>query len=59
LIVRHQQVRRSWRELKQRVDDFAAGLLALGLERGERIAIWSPNNAENGSSANLPPRKPG
>ena len=52
LIVRHQQVRWSWRELKQRVDDFAAGLLALGLERGERIAMWSPNNAENGSSAN-------
>jgi acyl-CoA synthetase (AMP-forming)/AMP-acid ligase II len=52
LIVRHQQVRRSRRELKQRVDDFAAGLLALGLERGERIAMWSPNNAENGSSAN-------
>src|SRR6516165_9763337 len=46
LIVRHQQVRWSWRELKQRVDDFAAGLLALGLERGERIGIWSPNNAE-------------
>jgi fatty-acyl-CoA synthase len=46
LIVRQQQVRRSWRELKQRVDDFAARLLALGLERGERIAIWSPNNAE-------------
>jgi fatty-acyl-CoA synthase len=46
LIVRHQQVRWSWRGLKQRVDDFAAGLLALGLERGERIGIWSPNNAE-------------
>src|SRR6516225_7882299 len=46
LIVRHQQVRWSWRELKQKVDDFAAGLLALGLERGERIGIWSPNNAE-------------
>ena len=45
LIVRHQQVRWSWRELKQRVDNFAAGLLALGLERGERIAIWSANNA--------------
>ncbi len=46
LIVRHQQVRWSWRQLKQRVDDFAAGLLALGLEPGARIGIWSPNNAE-------------
>ena len=46
LIVRHQDIRWSWRELKQRVDDFAAGLLALGLKRGERIGIWSPNNAE-------------
>jgi fatty-acyl-CoA synthase len=46
LIVRHQQVRWSWRQLKQRVDDFAAGLLALGLEPGQRIGIWSPNNAE-------------
>jgi fatty-acyl-CoA synthase len=46
LIVRHQQVRWSYRELKERVDAFAAGLVALGLERGERIGIWSPNNAE-------------
>jgi len=46
LIVRHQQVRWSWRELQRRVDDFAAGLLALGLNRSERIGIWSPNNAE-------------
>ena len=46
LIVRHQGIRWSWRELKQRVDDFAAGLVALGLEPGERIGMWSPNNAE-------------
>jgi fatty-acyl-CoA synthase len=46
LIVRHQQVRWRYRELKERVDAFAAGLLALGLRRGDRIGIWSPNNAE-------------
>jgi len=46
LIVRHQQVRWSYRELQRRVDAFAAGLLALGLEAGERVGIWSPNNAE-------------
>jgi fatty-acyl-CoA synthase len=46
LIVRHQQIRWRYRELKERVDAFAAGLLALGLRRGDRIGIWSPNNAE-------------
>jgi fatty-acyl-CoA synthase len=46
LIVRHQQVHWRYRELKERVDAFAAGLLALGLRRGDRIGIWSPNNAE-------------
>jgi fatty-acyl-CoA synthase len=46
LVVRHQGIRWSYAELKERVDAFAAGLLALGLERGERIGIWSPNNSE-------------
>ena len=46
LVVRHQGVRWRYGELKERVDAFAAGLLALGLERGARIGIWSPNNAE-------------
>ena len=46
LVVRHQQIRWTYRELKERVDTFAAGLLALGLKRGDRIGIWSPNNAE-------------
>jgi non-ribosomal peptide synthetase component F len=46
LIVRHQQVRWTYRELKERVDTFAASLLVLGLKRGDRIGVWSPNNAE-------------
>jgi fatty-acyl-CoA synthase len=46
LIVRHQQVRWTWRELADRVDAFAAGLIGLGLEPGDRIGIWSPNCAE-------------
>src|SRR5271169_3007428 len=46
LIVRHQGIRWSWHQLKQRVDALAGGLMALGLERGARIGIWSPNNAE-------------
>ncbi|MFO0125348.1 MAG: AMP-binding protein, partial [Betaproteobacteria bacterium] len=46
LVVRHQAVRWTWRELRERVDALAAGLLALGLETGERIGIWAPNCAE-------------
>ncbi|MEX1206043.1 MAG: AMP-binding protein [Dongiaceae bacterium] len=46
LVVRHQDVRWTYRQLKDRVDAFAAGLLALGLEPGDRVGIWSPNNAE-------------
>jgi fatty-acyl-CoA synthase len=46
LIARHQAVRWTYRELRKRADDLAAGLMALGLKPGERIGIWSPNNSE-------------
>ena len=46
LVVRHQKVRLSYGELRAEVDKLAAGLLALGLEPGDRIGIWSPNNSE-------------
>ena len=45
-VVRHQSIRWTYTELKQQVDAFAAGLLALGLAPGDRVGIWSPNNAE-------------
>jgi fatty-acyl-CoA synthase len=46
LVVRHQNVRWTWGELGRRVDDLAAGLLTLGLERGDRVGIWAPNRYE-------------
>lgn len=46
LIVAHQQIRWSWSEFGQRVQALAAGLLALGLEPGDRVGIWAPNCAE-------------
>jgi fatty-acyl-CoA synthase len=46
LVVRQQGVRLTWRELAVEVDKLAAGLLSLGLEPGDRVGIWSPNNAE-------------
>jgi fatty-acyl-CoA synthase len=46
LISRHQKIRWTYAELKERVDALAAGLLAVGLEPGDRIGIWAPNCAE-------------
>jgi fatty-acyl-CoA synthase len=46
LISRQQDINWTWRELGAKVDAFAAGLLAMGLKPGERVGIWSPNNAE-------------
>jgi fatty-acyl-CoA synthase len=46
LIARAQGIRWTWHELRDHADAFAAGLLALGLRRGDRIGIWSLNRAE-------------
>ncbi len=46
LVVCSQNLRLSYAALNARVDECAAGLLALGLEPGDRVGIWSPNNAE-------------
>src|ERR1700731_2246492 len=46
LVVRHQKVRLTYAELRNEVDKLAAGLLTLGLEPGDCIGIWSPNNSE-------------
>jgi len=46
IVVCHQDIRWSYRQLGEAVDAFAAGLLALDLEAGDRIGIWSPNNIE-------------
>ena len=46
LIVRHQNIRWTYRELQRRADSLASSLLRLGLQPGDRIGIWSQNNAE-------------
>ncbi len=46
LVVRHQNARLSYAELRRRVDALACGLLRLGLRPGDRIGIWSANNLE-------------
>jgi len=39
----HQNIRRTWLEIKQEADRLAHGFLSLGLERGDRIGIWATN----------------
>jgi fatty-acyl-CoA synthase len=46
LISRHQNIRWTYAEMRARIDALAAGLLAMGLEPGDRIGIWAPNCAE-------------
>ena len=46
LIVRHQNIRWTYRQLNEAADRFAAALLRLGLEPGDRVGIWSPNRYE-------------
>lgn len=42
----HQDIRWTYAELAQKADALAAGLLAIGMEKGDRAGIWSPNLAE-------------
>jgi fatty-acyl-CoA synthase len=46
LVSRHQGRRYTYRELQHEARQLASALLDLGLERGDRIGIWSHNNAE-------------
>ena len=41
-----QDVRWTWAELEREVDALAHGFLKLGLEKGDRVGIWSPNRYE-------------
>jgi fatty-acyl-CoA synthase len=46
LISCEQGIRLSYAELDAAVDRVARGLLAAGIERGDRVAVWAPNCAE-------------
>lgn len=46
VVFREQGIRWTWREFAAEVDVLAAGLATLGVVRGERVGIWSPNRVE-------------
>ena len=46
LVVPHQNYRATYRELWDQVEVVARGLVALGVNKGDRVGIWSPNRFE-------------
>ena len=46
IVSRHQDIRMTWSELNDEIDRVAKGLVASGLEPGDRVGIWSPNRVE-------------
>lgn len=43
LIYPEHGLRQTWREFSDEVDRVARGLMALGVERGEKVAVWATN----------------
>mgnify|MGYP001163432206 CR=1 FL=1 len=46
LVSRHQNLRYTYRQLWEMANRLARGLMALCIQKGDRVGIWSPNNAE-------------
>jgi fatty-acyl-CoA synthase len=46
VIFREQAIRWTWKEFDGHVDRLAAGFLSLGIGKGDRVGIWSPNRFE-------------
>ena len=46
LVVRHQDIRWSFSEYQEKVNELATGLLKLGIKPGDRVSIWAPNRYE-------------
>jgi fatty-acyl-CoA synthase len=46
LVSCHQGIRWTYADLRRRVDELARALIGLGVCKGQRVGIWSPNHAE-------------
>jgi len=44
VVFKHERI--TYADLKRRADDFARGLLALGLRAGDHVVLWMPNRVE-------------
>jgi fatty-acyl-CoA synthase len=46
LVSKHQGARLTYAQLRDRVNELAVALLGFGVQKGDRVGIWSPNNAQ-------------
>jgi fatty-acyl-CoA synthase len=46
LVSCHQDVRYTYAQFNDAVDRIAGGMMAAGLDKGDRVGVWSPNRAE-------------
>ena len=46
LISAHQNIRLTYRELQRKVNQLASSMIRMGLQKGDRVGIWSHNNVE-------------
>ncbi|XP_040293902.1 medium-chain acyl-CoA ligase ACSF2, mitochondrial [Bufo bufo] len=46
VVVVHSGTRKTFSQMSKDVETLAAGLLALGLKKGERVGMWGPNSYE-------------
>ncbi len=46
LVVRHQKMRMTYREFWEETGRIARALMALGVQKGDRVGVWSPNRFE-------------
>ena len=46
LISRHQNLRYTYGQLKYQVENAARGMISIGVQKGDRVGVWSPNCAE-------------
>ncbi|GAB4819648.1 hypothetical protein N2152v2_006694 [Parachlorella kessleri] len=46
LVSVHQAIRLTYRQFQEHVNEVARGLLALGVQRRDRVGVWAPNCAE-------------